>query len=114
MVRTPDLIPSPDGRHAVRKDITRVAVDEVPALVVGSQPQGRFARARTPSVGLERRYGLCYQLWEVDPARFVGRVVVAWLSVEDMPDAMGYFRGADRTLALAQRRAYWDALAWTL
>ena len=115
MVRTPVLIPSPDGRHAVRKDITRVAVDDTPILVPGPQPRGLFGRGRTAPAGVvERRYGLCYQVWEVDPATFVGRVVVAWLSVEDMPDAMGYFRGGDRRVALAQRQAYWDAIAWTL
>ena len=114
MVRTPDLIPSPDGRHAVRKDVTRVAVDEVPILGTGPAPKGLFGRTRTTPVVVERRYGLCYQLWEVDPARFLGRVVVAWLSVEDMPDAMGYFRGADRRYALVQRQAHWDAIAYTL
>ncbi|GAA2163490.1 hypothetical protein [Pedococcus bigeumensis] len=113
MVRTPVLIPSPDGRHAVRKDITRVAVDDVPILAAGTAPKGLFGRAKTAPVVVERRYGLCYQLWEVDPARFVGRVVVAWLSVEDMPDAMGYFRDADRSRALGLRQAYWDAIAWT-
>ena len=115
MVRTPVLIPSPDGRHAVRKDITRVAVDEVPILGAGgAAPKGLLGRAKTAPVAVERRYGLCYQLWEVDPARFLGRVVVAWLSVEDMPDAMGYFRGADRRYAVAQRQAHWDAIAYTL
>lgn len=115
MVRTPVLIPSPDGRHALRKDITRVAVDDVPIVATAPQPRGLFGRPKASAPGgTERRYGLCYQVWEVDPARFVGRVVVAWLSVEDMPDGMAYFRGADRGLALAQRQAYWDAIAWTM
>ncbi len=86
MVRTPALISSPDARHAVRRDTTRVAVHDVRIPDTGAAPQGMF----------------------------LGRMVVAWLSVEDMPDAMGYFRGEDRGLALAQRRAYWDAIAWTL
>ncbi|WP_457255539.1 hypothetical protein [Pedococcus sp. P5_B7] len=114
MVRTPVLIPSPDGRHAVRKDITRVAVDEVPIPGAGAAPRGLFGRAKPTPVAVERRYGLCYQLWELEPARLLGRVVVAWLSVEDMPDAMGYFRSEDRRVARAQRQAYWDAIAWTM
>jgi hypothetical protein len=114
MVRTPDLIPSPDGRHAVRKDITRVAVGDVPVVGTSPAPRGRFGSRKTAPIVTERRYGLCYQVWEVEPRRLVGRVVVAWLAVEDMPDAMSYFRGPDRGLALAQRQAYWDAIAWTL
>jgi hypothetical protein len=114
MVRTPDLIPSPDGRRAVRKDITRVAVDDVPILAAASQPRGLFGFGKAAHGGSERRYGVCYQVWELDPPRFVGRVVVAWLAVEDMPDGMGYFRDVDRGRALAQRQAYWDAIAWTL
>lgn len=116
MVRTPDLIPSPDGRHGVRKDVTRVAVGDVPIVSTGtgSASRGRFGGRRSAPIVTERRYGLCYQVWEVEPPRLVGRVVVAWLAVEDMPDAMSYFRGPDRGLALAQRQAYWDAIAWTL
>ena len=114
MVRTPVLIPSPDGRHAVRKDVTRVAFDDVAILGTAPQPRGRFGRAKTTPLAVERRYGLTYQVWELDPLRFVGRLVVAWLSVEDMPDSMGYFRGLDRGQALAQRQAYWDAIAGTL
>jgi hypothetical protein len=114
MVRTPDLIPSPDGRHAVRKDVTRVAVDDVPILAASPQPRGRFGRAKVAPLEVERRYGLCYQVWELEPLRFVGRLVVAWLAVEDMPDGMGYVHGADRGRALAQRQAYWDAIAGTL
>ncbi|SDP06223.1 hypothetical protein SAMN04489867_1313 [Pedococcus dokdonensis] len=114
MVRTPELIASPDGRHAVRKDITRVAVDETPILPTGPAPKGLFGRSKATPVALERRYGLCYQMWEVDPLRFVGRVVVAWLSVGDMPDGMGYFRDPDRQRGLTQRQAYWDAIAGAL
>lgn len=114
MVRTPELIPSPDGRHAVRKDITRVAVDEAPILPTGPAPKGRFGRPKVAPIALERRYGLCYQVWEVDPLRFVGRVVVAWLSVADMPDGVGYFRDQDAQRALTQRQAYWDAIAGAL
>src|SRR5689334_12953840 len=114
MVRTPELIPSPDGRHAVRKDVTRVALDEAPILPTGPAPKGLFRRAKVAPVVLERRYGLCYQVWEVDPLRFVGRVVVAWLSVADMPDGVGYFRDQDRQRSLTQRQAYWDAIAQTL
>ena len=113
MVRTPVLIPSPDGRHAVRKDVTRVAFDEVAILGTAPQPRGRFGRAKTTPLAVERRYGLTYQVWELDPLRFVGRRGGLALG-RGHARWHGLLPGRDRGQALAQRQAYWDAIAGTL
>jgi hypothetical protein len=86
------MIEAPGGRLAVRQDLAHIVLRELPATG-------------------ERRYGLAYQVWETDPRAFVRRVVVAWLPVEEMPDAMGFrdeLPGPDGTRV---RRQMWDMIA---
>jgi hypothetical protein len=86
---------SPDGRYWVRFDITTLPTrDTTPSILERITGKGRS----------ERLYGLTVQLWEAFPLHFVRRVVVAWLKVEELPDAT-YKR------APAARRTVWDVVA---
>ena len=86
---------SPDGRYWVRFDTTTLPTrDTTPSLLERLTGKG----------GSERLYGLTVQLWEAFPLRFLRRAVVAWLKVEELPDAT-------HQRARAARRTVWDVVA---
>jgi hypothetical protein len=89
------LSASPDGRYWLRFDPTTFPThDTAPSLVERLSGKG----------SAERQYGLTVQLWEAFPLRFLRRVVVAWLKVEELPDE-AHLRTP------TGRRAIWDAAA---
>ena len=85
---------SPDGRWWLRFDGAVLPThDAAPGFV------DRLFGREPP----KRRYGLTFQLWEAFPLRFVRRLVVAWLAVDEMPNAS--LRGAPK------RARLWDPIA---
>jgi len=103
----PDFLSgSPDGRYWIRFDPTSLPVHEsTPGLL-----DRLFGDKKANQV--ERRYGVTVQVWEAFPLRFVRRVVVAWLTVEELPDET-YLAHSDpraRPSGLRSRRAMWDAV----
>jgi hypothetical protein len=88
------LSASPDSRYWVRFDPTTLPTHDTAPSLLG----------RLSGKGTERLYGLTVQLWEAFPLRFVRRVVVGWLKVEELPDET-HLRNP------AGRRAVWEAVA---
>ena len=96
---------SPDGRYWIRVDPASLPVHE-------STP-GLLDRLLGEKKKIERRYGVTVQVWEAFPLRFVRRVVVAWLTVEELPDEthLAHSDPRARPTGLRSRRAMWDAVA---
>jgi hypothetical protein len=85
---------SPDGRYWIKSDLTMLPVRDV-----GPGIAGRFFGGKR-----ERYYGVTVQLWEAFPLRFVRRVVVAWLTVKELPPPIH---------ARAAHDGIWTAIAET-
>ena len=94
---------SPDGRHLLRFDHTRL-----PRHVELSK--GFFGLGRKPGVPL---YGLTFQIWQVEPLRFLRRVEVAWLRPDELPDETHLSARDAHPEPLKARQAIWDAIADT-
>ncbi|MDB5584228.1 MAG: repeat protein [Bradyrhizobium sp.] len=67
---------SPRGRFALRPNFASLPIRDEPLLSlagIGLGPKTRY-------------YGLCLQLWEVEPVRYLRTIPVAWLTYDELPD----------------------------
>ena len=67
---------SPRGRFALRPNLASLPIrDEAPLSLagIGIGPKTRY-------------YGVCLQLWEVGPARYLRTIPVVWLTYKELPD----------------------------
>jgi hypothetical protein len=84
---------SPRGRFALRPNLASLPIrDEATSSLAGI----RIGRK-------ERYYGLCLQLWEVEPVRYIRTIPVAWLTYEELPDnaQRGHKRSAYEAIRMA-------------
>ena len=102
---------SPDGRHLLRIDHTRL-----PRRVEVSKG-GLFGFGKKERVPV---YGLTFQFWSVEPLCFLRRIVVAWLRPDELPDQT-YLSPTGRERedpkacqeGLKARQQVWDVIAET-
>ena len=100
------VIPSPDGEFLLRSDLT-----QLPRRTIGGTPKTMLGFGRRGVVGGQLYYGLTWQLWRVDPLRFVRRIVIAWLKPEEMRDALRVRHDDPADEAIERKREAWDAIA---
>jgi hypothetical protein len=96
---------SPSGHYWLRFDQR--------SLPVRQDSAGMFGRLFAKQNDDERRYGLTVQVWEAFPLRLLHRTVVAWLTVEELPDEAHLNRMRAKPAAISSRRVLWDVIAQT-
>lgn len=99
--------PSPNGQYWLKRDPCTLPIMDVPET---RGPKTIFGQRKST-----RYYGRSVQIWETQPLRFVRRVTVAWLTMQETPDN-GHVDNiqSNRSLSDIKRGYQYDRLACLL